>query len=74
MQGPLTATLLVDRLLARTAGRLTEFSFRGQRPLFADESFGLRGEHGEATDAFRLWAETPDGTTAMSATARLASV
>jgi len=70
VQGPLTATLLVDRLLARTEGRLAEFSFRGVRPLFADAPLSLCGEGGEARGEYRLWAETPDGSTAMSATAR----
>jgi 3-methylfumaryl-CoA hydratase len=71
VQGPLTATLLADRLLARAEGRLVEFSFRGLRPLFADAPLSLCGEAGEAPGQFRLWAESTDGATAMSATAQL---
>jgi 3-methylfumaryl-CoA hydratase len=67
VHGPLTATLLADRLAAHVGGRLTSFSFRGQRPLFAGVDFTLCGD--KDGDAYKLWAETPDGAVAMSATA-----
>jgi 3-methylfumaryl-CoA hydratase len=70
VHGPLTATLLVDRLLVNAPGRLTEFAFRGQSPLFAGKIFYLCGESGDRAH-FDLWAEAPDGQTAMSATARV---
>jgi 3-methylfumaryl-CoA hydratase len=72
VHGPLTATLLADRLAAHvlagnTGGRLSFFSYRGQRPLFAGADFTLCGNKDGA--AYKLWAETPDGAVAMSATA-----
>ena len=71
VQGPLTATLLVDRLLAWAPGGLEEFSFRGLRPLYAGAPLSLCGDPGETPGDYRLWAETPGGETAMSATARM---
>jgi 3-methylfumaryl-CoA hydratase len=70
VHGPLTATLLVDRLLPKASGRLKEFAFRGQSPLFAGRIFNLCGASGDQAN-FDLWAEAPDGRTAMSATARI---
>lgn len=68
VHGPLTATLLAERLLAHVKGRLTEFSFRGQKPLFVGNPLALCGR--AETDVYALWAEGPDGE-AMSATARV---
>ena len=69
MQGPLTATLLADRLAARTSARLAAFTFRGQQPLFSGERLHLCGQSGDAGH-HELWAETPVGTKAMVATAQ----
>jgi 3-methylfumaryl-CoA hydratase len=71
VHGPLTATLLASSLLANARGRLAEFSFRGQRPLFADQPMFLCGQPGAAPGQYDLWAENADGEIAMSATARL---
>ncbi|HEU0220804.1 MAG TPA: MaoC family dehydratase N-terminal domain-containing protein [Paracoccaceae bacterium] len=70
MHGPLTATLLVERLMQRTSGALTEFSFRAVRPLFGNRPMALCGNPVEP-GRFDLWAETPDGQTAMSAQATI---
>ena len=55
VQGPLTAMLLMDFFLrAHPAARVTEFSFRGQRPLTDIQPFtlsGLDGEHGAELSA-----------------------
>jgi 3-methylfumaryl-CoA hydratase len=69
VQGPLTATLLADALVRHTGGRIVEFAFRGQAPLFADAAFHVCGARDG--DGFRLWAEGPGGYVAMSATARI---
>lgn len=70
VHGPLTATLLADRLAAHVRGRLASFSFRGQRPLFSGTPFALCGDRDrEQAESYRLWAETPEGAVAMSATA-----
>lgn len=69
VQGPLTATLLADALVRHTGGRIVEFAFRGQAPLFADAAFHVCGAR--EGDGFRLWAEGPGGYVAMAATARI---
>ena len=70
VQGPLTATLLVDRLAARDAGRLKGFTFRGQQPLFADAHFFLCGTKGDDGN-YELWAESASGAKGMVATAQV---
>jgi 3-methylfumaryl-CoA hydratase len=70
VHGPLTATLIVDRLLAHAPGRLVEFAFRGQSPLLAGTRFNLCGNSGDHMN-FDLWAEAQGGHRAMSATAKM---
>jgi 3-methylfumaryl-CoA hydratase len=70
VQGPLTATLLADRLAAHVYGRLTAFTFRGHQPLFAGAPAQLCGQAG-AAGHHHLWAETPSGDKAMIATAQI---
>lgn len=73
VHGPLTATLLAERLGARHQSRLTSFSFRGLRPLFAGAPMTLCGRlREEKAGDVDLWAETPEGAVAMSATASMA--
>jgi 3-methylfumaryl-CoA hydratase len=71
VHGPLTATLLAGHLSAHRPGRLAAFSFRGLQPLFCGEELALCGKSA-ADGGFDLWAETPSGAPAMSATATLA--
>jgi 3-methylfumaryl-CoA hydratase len=65
VQGPLTATLLLDTYLRETGQSARTYSFRGQAPLFGDDTIRLCGRRtGEGGD---LWAEGPGGYLAMSA-------
>ncbi|RQP04105.1 MAG: acyl-CoA dehydrogenase [Paracoccus sp. BP8] len=65
VQGPLTATLLMDAYTRRSGNLPKSFSFRGQAPLF---SGGRMAICGRATDqGHDLWAEGPGGYTGMSA-------
>lgn len=68
--GPLTATLLADLAISETGERLASFAFTGRAPLFDTDSFSISGvRDGSRLD---LWAQTPEGGLAMSATATLA--
>jgi 3-methylfumaryl-CoA hydratase len=69
VQGPLTATLLADALVRHAGGRIVEFVFRGQAPLFGDAAFHVCGRR--EGEGFRLWAEGPGGYVAMAADARI---
>ena len=71
VQGPLTATLLADRLMTHVGGRLRCFSFRGRSPLFSGATAQLCGQPEETPGRFALWAEGPDGMAAMTAHAEL---
>lgn len=71
VQGPLTATLLATQLGAHASGTLKSFEFRGHTPLFADATFHLCGRPTEVPQTFKLWAESPDGSVAMTANAKL---
>ncbi|MDD2765757.1 MAG: MaoC family dehydratase N-terminal domain-containing protein [Opitutaceae bacterium] len=65
VQGPLTATLLLDAYQRETGEVARTYSFRGQAPLFGDDTIMLCGRRtGEGGD---LWAEGPGGYLAMSA-------
>jgi 3-methylfumaryl-CoA hydratase len=65
--GPLTATLLLDLATRNLAGRtITGFSYRAVSPLFDTSPFTIALAHEE--DRMILWAETPEGHLAMSAT------
>lgn len=67
VQGPLTATLLLDSWERQTGGSARTFSFRGQAPLFCGDTLTICGQRdGAGCD---LWAEGPAGFVAMSARA-----
>ncbi len=66
VQGPLTATLLLDTWLRQSGRVARSYSFRGQAPLFGGDTLVLCGR---GTDGGgELWAEGPGGYVAMSAT------
>ena len=65
VHGPLIATLLLE-LARKNGARLAAVSYRGVSPLFDGRPFRVRGKLPD------LWAETPEGGLAMSATAELA--
>lgn len=65
VQGPLTATLLMESFRAHTGDEPRTYSFRGQAPLFADGRVSLSGR--AEGEHFNLWAEGPGGYTAMTA-------
>lgn len=72
VHGPLLATLLVDLWRRqRPAAELSRFEFRALRPLFDIAPFDVCGRP-EDDRRVALWAQGPDGTTAMHATATLA--
>ena len=66
VQGPLTATLLMDRYLKHCGKDPRSFSFRGRAPLFSGGEVSLCGR-GRDDCAHDLWAEGPGGYTAMAA-------
>ena len=65
VHGPLTATLLAG-LATRAAGPLSTFTFRGTAPLLDTAPFTIHGSHRE--DGMTLWAASPSGGLAMTAT------
>jgi 3-methylfumaryl-CoA hydratase len=70
VQGPLTATLLLDLLRRELPGqRLASFRFRGIRPLLAAETMHLQGRRDGGS--IRLWALNASGALAMDAHAEL---
>ncbi|MDX2309462.1 MAG: acyl-CoA dehydrogenase [Hyphomicrobium sp.] len=72
VHGTLTAILLLDLLTrARPEARVTHFSCRAERALFAGQEVTLAGAV-VADDRVDLWAEGPDGDVAMTAAATLA--
>ena len=66
VHGPLTATLLAALAEQRRSQRLRTFSFRASAPLF-DQPFSIDGK--ESPDGADLWAATPNGNLAMTASA-----
>lgn len=69
VHGPLLATLLVDLWRRqRPTADLSRFEFRALQPLFDVAPFDVCGRP-EDDGRVRLWAQGPDGTTAMHATA-----
>jgi 3-methylfumaryl-CoA hydratase len=67
VHGPFAATLLMDHFLQRfPRTRITGFSFRAQRPLFASSPFDVCLDAGERSAD--LWAIDKDGQTAMVVT------
>jgi 3-methylfumaryl-CoA hydratase len=72
VQGPLTATLLLDLLYRKQPDRqVTEFSFRGLSPLFELAAFELHGVSDEGSAG--LWAETPGHALAMTLDCKLSA-
>ncbi|MEP4485444.1 MAG: MaoC family dehydratase N-terminal domain-containing protein [Halioglobus sp.] len=68
VQGPLTATLLLDLVHRELPGaRMRTFRFRGLRPLF--DTFTLAGAFSH--EGFDLWAADTDGEIAMKASAEV---
>ncbi len=68
--GPLTGTLLAALAERRKGARLKSFFFKALAPLFDVEPFTIDGRpEGEGAE---LWAETPQGHLAMTATAAYA--
>ena len=66
VQGPLTATLLLDTWLRESGQVARSYSFRGQAPLFSGDTLVLCGR--QTDGGGELWAEGPGGYVAMSAT------
>jgi 3-methylfumaryl-CoA hydratase len=67
VHGPLTQTLLIDFARDHAGGRpFTRFTTQARAPLFEGAPFELRGTPG--ANGCTLWAVTPEGTVAMSAT------
>lgn len=67
VQGPMTATFLLNAFMRHTGNQPETFRFRGQSPLFCDQPVKLCGRAGEAAGTYELWAEGPGGYTAMTA-------
>ncbi|MDP9082855.1 MAG: MaoC family dehydratase N-terminal domain-containing protein [Pseudomonadota bacterium] len=70
VQGPLTATLLLDRFMSAVRRAPLEFEFRAASPVIAGEPIALCGKAAADTGSFDLWAETPDRRIAMTACVR----
>ncbi len=71
VQGPLTATLLLEAVANEEPGAaVTGFEFRGVAPLYTQTPLALRGRR--ERDAVALWACDAAGAVAMEATATLA--
>jgi 3-methylfumaryl-CoA hydratase len=71
VHGPLTSTLLLDFARDNTRGReITRYATQARAPLFEGRPFELRGRPG--AQGCEVWAVTPEGTVAMSATVDLA--
>ena len=71
VHGPLTTTLLVDRLIAHRGGRVARLAFSARSPLFCGTAFDLCGAEGAKPGQFDLWTEGPDAAHTMTATALL---
>jgi 3-methylfumaryl-CoA hydratase len=74
VHGPLTATLLMQFAGECRPGRdLSRFQFRGVHPLFVTMPFTLQGKEEQAPPStIALWARSPAGELAMSASAQFA--
>ena len=72
VHGPLIATLLLELLHTEMPdARIESFSFRAVAPLFDTAPFLVCGSPQGNQRTVSLWAQTPDGSLAMSATADL---
>lgn len=70
VHGPLQATLLANTALEHCPNeRISEFSFRAQRPLFDTDKFSLCGKR--EGDELTLWTQSHDGFIGMKASATL---
>jgi 3-methylfumaryl-CoA hydratase len=69
VQGPLIATLIADRVCSNAKGRLIEFAFRAQNPLFVNAPFRLCGSTVDSAGHCSAWAETFGGIPSMSVSA-----
>jgi 3-methylfumaryl-CoA hydratase len=73
VHGPLTSTLLIDFARHQNPGRtFTTYATQARAPLFDNAPFELRGRPTADGQGTELWAVTPEGTIAMSATATFA--
>lgn len=71
VQGPLTATLLLDLLRRQFPEReVAHFEFRGTRPVFANRSLLLCGQ--KSQDSVQMWAVNDDKLDAMATRVELA--
>jgi 3-methylfumaryl-CoA hydratase len=71
VHGPLSQTYLVNFVKDSNPGRrLVEFDMRARAPLFVNQPIELVGRPGAAKNSAEVWALTPSGGIAMSATAR----
>jgi 3-methylfumaryl-CoA hydratase len=70
VHGPLTAILMLELVRQHSARAIAGFSFRGQAPLFDLSPFRLVAVPSGAR--VEMEAQTPDGKTALSATAEFA--
>ncbi len=74
VHGPLTAVLLLDLLRRECPDRaLVRFDYRALAPLFETAPVTVAGAPDDDGRTVSLWAETPEGAVAMSATATLAA-
>ncbi|WP_404478084.1 acyl-CoA dehydrogenase [Novosphingobium sp. BL-52-GroH] len=70
VHGPLTATLLLDHLVARAGKTPRSFAFRGARPLFDTDAITLGAAPPGADGTARMQATNGQGALCMSATAQ----
>jgi 3-methylfumaryl-CoA hydratase len=56
VQGPLIATLLLEFLQRHTKDDIASFSYRGIRPLFAEQPFKVCGKANLANRTHQIWA------------------
>jgi 3-methylfumaryl-CoA hydratase len=72
VHGPLTSTLLIDFARDEAPGRaFLTWAVQARAPLFDTAPFELRGRPAADGRGGELWAVTPEGTVAMSATVEL---
>ena len=69
VHGPLIATYLLDLFRVKAGSPLAAFSYRGVSPLFDTVPFRVCGQPAADGRSAELWAETPEGTLAMTARA-----
>jgi 3-methylfumaryl-CoA hydratase len=72
VHGPLIATCLMRLAADNSKTGLLSFSYRGVAPLFDTAPFRVCGQPSADGRSAELWAETPQGTLAMSARAEFA--